>query len=89
MPANPSKVEIVAIGYKIIQEYHDIFTDNDVELKAMECQHSGIQIVPDANPMQISTARKLACAFREETKKDLEKMLRQGVIKPVGDMATD
>ena len=89
LAVNPSEEEIEAVRRKIIQEFHDVFADNDVELKAMDCQPSEIQIVPEANPIRISTARKLAYAFREETKKELDQMVQQGVIKSVGDMATD
>ena len=66
-----------------------MFTDNETQLKAMECQPSEIKMVPEANLIRILTCRKLAYAFREETKRELDKMVNQGVIKPVGDVATD
>ena len=89
LPETPSEGKIDKIRQKILQEYQDVFTDNETQLKAMQCQPCQIQMVPEANPIRISTCRKLAHAFREETKRELRKMVRQGVIKPVGDVATD
>ena len=43
----------------------------------------------DAKPIRLSTARNIAFGYREETKKELDKMVSQGIIKPVGDKATE
>ena len=57
-------------------------------MKPMSCEPSEIDVVPEAVPIRVSTARKLAYALRDDTKKELDLMVQQGVIKPVGDIAT-
>ena len=47
-----------------------------------------IYLVPEATPIRLSTARNLAFATREDTKIELDKMVRQRIIKPAGDKAT-
>ena len=57
-------------------------------MKPMACEPSEIYVVPEAVPIRVSFARKLAYALRDDTKKELDLMVQQGVIKPVGDIAT-
>ena len=57
-------------------------------MKPMTCTPSEINVVPEAITIRISIARRLPYAFRDETKKELDKTVVQGVIKPVGDVAT-
>ena len=57
-------------------------------MRPVTCIPAEINVVPEAVPIRISTARKLAYAFRDETKKELDTMVQQGVIEPVGDLAT-
>ena len=54
----------------------------------MSCKPSVIELTADTKPIRLSTARNIAFGYREETKKELDKMVSQGLIKPVGDKAT-
>ncbi len=45
--------------------------------------------MPDAKPIRLFIARNIAFRYREQTKKELDKMVLQGIIKPVGDRATE
>ena len=88
LPNDPSDEQIDQIKCKIVQEFQDVFSDGGAVLKPMACEPSEIDVVPEAVPIRVSTARKLAYALRDDTKKELDLMVQQGVIKPVGDVAS-
>ena len=88
LPNNPSDEQIDQIKCEIVQEFRDVFSDAGAVLKSMACEPSEIDVVPEAVPIRVSTARKLAYALRDDTKKELDLMVQQGVIKPVGDVTT-
>ena len=50
---------------------------------------SVIELMHDAKPIRLSTARNIAFGYGEQTKKELHKMVSQELIKPVGDKATE
>ena len=89
LPEDPNEMQLEEVKQRIMEVFRDVFTDGQSMLKPMGCKPSEIQLVPEANPIRISTARKLAYAFREETKQELDKMVQQGIIQPVGDKSTD
>ena len=72
----------------MIEEFQDVFIDGGSTLRPMICLPAETNVVLEATPIRISTARRLAYAFRDETKKELDIMVQQGVIKPVGNIAT-
>ena len=84
----PTEEQIEHVKAKIVDEFRDVFSDGGAVLKPMGCEPSEIDDVAEAVPIRVSTARKLAYALREETKKELDLMVQQGVIKPVGDVAS-
>ena len=84
----PTDDQIERVKVMIIEEFRDVFSDGGNILKPMACEPSTIDVVTEAIPIHVSTARKLAYALRDETKKELDMMVQQGVIKPVGDVAT-
>ena len=57
-------------------------------MKPTSCDNSKVGVLPEVNPISISTARKLAYAYRDETKKELEKLTEQGFIVALVDVAT-
>ena len=86
---NPTEAEIEEVRQQLIQEYADVFTDDEEKLKPMRCEPSRVELVEEAKPIRVSTARKIAYAYREETKKELDRMVDQGIVVPVGDVATE
>ena len=55
----------------------------------MNCKPSVIELTPDVKPIRLPTARTIAFGYREQTKKEMDKMVSQGIIKPVGDISTE
>ena len=86
LPEEPTEEQIEHVKARIVDEFQDVFSDGGAVLKPMACEPSDIDVVAEAVPIRVSTARKLAYALREETKKELDLMVQQGVIKPVGDV---
>ena len=77
------------INEKLLEQFKDVFSDGEETLKIMNCKPSVIELKPDAKPIRLSTARNIAFGYRDQTKKELDKMVSQGIIKPVGDKATE
>ena len=88
IPSNPTDEEVEGIKEKLLEQFKDVFSDGEESLKIMNCKPSIIELMPDAKPIRLSTARNIAFGYREETKKELDKMVSQGIIKVVGDKAT-
>ena len=88
LPNDPSDEQTDQIKNKTVEEFQDVFSDGGAVSKPMACKHSEIDVVPDAVAIRVPTARKLAYALRENTKKELDLMVQHGVIKPAGDIAT-
>ena len=89
LPENPSREEIEEIKQRLFEKFKDVFSDGEGTLQMMNCAPSVIDLKPEAKPIRLSTARTMAYGYREEAKKELDKMVTQGVIKPVGDKATE
>ena len=86
---HPTDEEQEQIKKQMMKEFEDVFTDVGSSLKEMNCIPSVIQPFPEVAPIILSTARNLAFATREERKIELDKMVCQGVMKPVGHKATE
>ena len=86
---NPTEAEIEEVKQKLFHEYADVFTEYETKLNPTACDPSEVELLPEANPIRVSTGRKIAYAYRDETKKELDKMADQGIIVPVGDVATE
>ena len=89
IPSNPTSEDVEGIKEKLLEQFKDVFSDGEETLKIMNCKPSVIELMPDAKPIRLSTARNIAFGYREQTKKELDKMVSQGIIKPVGDKATE
>ena len=89
IPSNPTDEEVECIKEKLLEQFKDVFSDGKESLKIMNCKPSKIELMPDAKPIRLSTARNIAFGYREETKKELDKMVSEEIIKPVGDKATE
>ena len=72
-----------------MEQFKDVFSDGEDSWKIMNCKPSVIKLMPDSIPIRLSAARNIAFGYREETNKELDKMVFQGIIKPVGDKATE
>ena len=67
--------QIDQIKNKIVEEFRHVFSDDGAVLKPMACEPSEIDVVPEAVPIRVSTARKFAYALRDDTKKELDVMV--------------
>ena len=55
---NPTETEIEEIKQKLFKEYSDVFTEGESTLKPMACEPSKIELIPEANPIRVSTAKR-------------------------------
>lgn len=77
------------IKEKLLDQFKVVFSDGEETLKIVNCKTTVIELMPDAKPIRLSTARNIAFGYREQTKKALDKIISQGIIKPVGDKAPE
>ena len=77
IPGKPNQEQKENVKQKMIAEFQYFFSDIEETLRPMTC-------IPAEIKIRISTTRKLAYAFRDETIKGLDTMVQQGVIKLVG-----
>ena len=85
VPANPTEKEVEVIKQKLMDEFSDVFT-LDTELNIMKGQAPmKIHLKPDAKPFALYSARQIPLAQRLEVKKEIDKMLKLGIIEPLGD----
>ena len=69
IPSNPTSEEVEGIKEKLLEQFKDVFSDGEETLKIMNCKPSVIELMPDAKPTRLSTARNIAFGYREQTKK--------------------
>ena len=89
LPEDPSEKQIDEIKQRLFKEFKDVFSDGEASLNMMKCTPSVIDLMPGAKHIRLSTARTMAYGYLEEAKKELDKMVSQGIIKPVGDKAIE
>ena len=70
LPNDPSYEQIDQIKCEIVQEFQDVFSDGGDVLKPMACEPSDIDVIPEAVPIRVSTARKLAYVLRDNKGKN-------------------
>ena len=71
IPSNPTTEEVEGIRKKLLEQFKDVISDGEESLKIMNCRPSIIELMPDAKPIRLSTARNMAFGYREETKKGI------------------
>ena len=72
---------------ELLEEFNDVFNTSD-ELKTMTGEPMKIHLKEDVETFAISTTRSIPFAWRDEVKENLDRMTRQGIVKPLGDSPT-
>ena len=70
---------------ELTRDYSDVFTsDNKNSLQPMTGSPMVIHVAEDAKPFAVRTARQVPFAWRDEVKAQLDQMVLQGIIAPLG-----
>ncbi|XP_043188392.1 uncharacterized protein K02A2.6-like [Amphibalanus amphitrite] len=87
----PQKQQLQQLRSDLLTEFADVFTskDNSVPLKPMTGPPMAIHITEDAKPFAVRASRPVPHAWRDNVKKQLDDMVRQGIITPLGDEPSD
>ena len=64
IPSNPTAEEVEGIKEKLLEQFKDVFSDGEVSLKIMNCKPSVIELIPDAKPVRLPTARNITFGYR-------------------------
>ena len=72
---------------ELLEEFKDVFSTSD-ELKTMTGEPMKIHLKENVETFAISTTRSIPFAWRDEVKENLDRMTRQGIVKPLGDSPT-
>ena len=72
---------------ELLEEFNDVFNTSD-ELKTMTGEPMKIHLKENVETFAISTTRSIPLAWRDEVKENLDRMTRQGIVKPLGDSPT-
>ena len=72
---------------ELLEEFNDVFNTSD-ELKTMTGEPMKIHLKENVETFAISTTRSIPFAWRDEVKENLDRMTRQGIVKPLGDSPT-
>ncbi len=78
----PNRAELDALRKELIAAYADVFSE-DEQLPAMNGEPMRIHLKEGAIPFSVNAARRVPHPSREFVKKQLEIMVREGVIEPV------
>ena len=68
VPEEPKEEQIENVKRKMIAEFQNVFSDEVKTIRPILCIAAEIIVVPKVIPIRISTAGRLAYAFRDETK---------------------
>ncbi|XP_068208313.1 uncharacterized protein [Palaemon carinicauda] len=80
--------DIEVMEKQILQTYKEVFNIKG-QLQTMKTPPMKIQLKEDAKPFAIYAARPVSYPLREAVKKELEDMMKQGIIERVGDRLTE
>ena len=72
---------------ELLEEFNDVFNTSD-ELKTMTGEPMKIHLKENVETFAISTTLSIPFAWRDEVKENLDRMTRQGIVKPLGDSPT-
>nr|XP_040576564.1 uncharacterized protein K02A2.6-like [Lepeophtheirus salmonis] len=84
-----SDEEIKTMRDKLVEEYPDVLIDGNQPLRKMKCAPIKISLMEGAETWKMYTARAIPFAYREATKKELEELLKKGIIEPLGNKPTE
>ena len=75
----------------LLREFDDVFTSDNstASLKPMAGPPMVIHVTEDVEPFAVRTARPVPHAWRDNVKNQLDEMVRQGIIAPLGDEPSD
>ena len=75
----------------LLKEFPDVFTSDDstASLKPMTGSPMVIHLTEDATPYAVRAARPVPYAWRDNVRSQLDEMVRQGIIAPLGDEPSD
>ena len=85
---NPSPADRAKVREQLLIEFADVFSTNET-LRCMEGPPMKIHVQPDAPPFAVHAARPIPFAWREEVQEQLDTMVQQGVIEPLGDQPSE
>ncbi|XP_043223982.1 uncharacterized protein K02A2.6-like [Amphibalanus amphitrite] len=75
---------------ELVKEYRDVFTaDGKNSLQPMSGESMVIHVTEEVTPFAVRTARQVPFAWRDEVKTQLDQMVLQGIIAPLGAEPTD
>ena len=75
---------------QLMKDYSDVFASNsDESLQPMVGPPMVIHVAEDATPFAVRTARQVPFAWREDVKAQLDQMVAQGIIAPLGEEPAD
>ena len=84
IPDDPTEEEILKIKADLIKEFADVFTSDDTpKLPPRQCPPMKIQLREGAEPFCLTASRQIPLAWREPTRKKLEKMEENGIISKI------
>ena len=83
IPNDSTSEEVEGIKENLLEHFKDVLSNGEETLKIDNCKPSVIELMPDAKHIRLSTARNIAFGYREQTKNEFDKMVSQGIIKPV------
>ena len=69
---------------ELLEEFKDVFSTRD-ELNTMTEEPMKIPLNENVETFAISTTSSIPSAWRDEVKENLDRMTRQGIVKPLGD----
>ena len=85
----PTQAELEIVKDKVLKKFSDVF-NTEGELQAMQSgEPMKIHLKEDAVPFQVTAARAIPFAHREQAKADLDKMEAVGAIEKVGDEVSE
>ena len=84
----PSESDIQTIKAKLITLYSDVF-DRSGTLKPMTGEPMKIHVRPNAKPFALSSARQIPYGLRDQVKKKIEVVCKNGIIERIGDISTE
>ena len=78
---SPSEADVSRLHDKLLELCSDV--SYETELLPMKCEPYRIELVEGAVPIHCTACRNIPLALRDEIKRELDDMLRKGIIAPV------
>ena len=85
----PSLEGIKKVKAGLMEEFSDVFYPSEEFLPPMEGPPMSIKLVDGYKPSRVTAVRPIAFAYRDKVKEVLDKLVKDGLIKPAGDENTE